>query len=129
MRTNEIELAAAKNFPFPKHMTMPEICLYLSLRALYSSWRKGDISKIDGVAEKKKVISECKRFDNEYQLWRSVYATYQDNIRKAGTMLSDIEKSKNVEDIALKACEVIGIMTGDGNFAKRQERKIRNEPE
>lgn len=127
MRINEIELAAAKNFPLPKHLTMPEICLYLSMRALYSSWRKGDISKNDGAAEKKKIISKCERFDNEYQLWCSVYGAYQDNIRKAGTMLSDIEKSKNVEDISLKACEVVGIMTGDKSFAKRQERKIKND--
>ncbi|MGN0613719.1 MAG: hypothetical protein ACI4JB_07430 [Porcipelethomonas sp.] len=124
MRTDEIELSAAKNRPLPKYLTMPEMCLYLSLRALYSSWRRGDITKEQGTAEKTKAVAECGKFDSAYRQWCEVYRTYQDNIRKAETLLSEIEKSDDTADIAVKACETVGIMIGDANFAKRQKRKI-----
>ena len=47
MRTGEIEASAAKNKPIPKYMTIPEMCLYTSLRALYYSFRKGQIERED----------------------------------------------------------------------------------
>ena len=39
--------------------------------------------------------------------------------------MNDIEKSDNAEDIAVLACEVIGIMTGDASFSKRQKKKLK----
>lgn len=49
---------------------------------------------------------------------------YHDNIKRAGTLLSEIEKTKNVTDIAIKACEALGCMTGDENFIKRIKAKL-----
>ena len=124
MRTADIELAAAKNSPLPKYMTAPEMCLYLSLRSIYSSFRKGDITKEQGTAEKSKAVADCERLDEEYQHWCDVHKAYQDGIRKADVLMSDIEKSSDTAEIAVKACEVVGILTGDENFAVRQKRKI-----
>ncbi|MGN0622149.1 MAG: hypothetical protein ACI4I9_09810 [Porcipelethomonas sp.] len=124
MRTDEIELAAAKNRPLPKYMTMPEMCLYLSLRSLYGSYRRGEIEADAAKNEKQQIIGKCKEFEITYDNWCKVYKARQDNIRKAGTMLNDIEKSDKAEDIAALACEVIGMMTGDASFADRQKRKI-----
>lgn len=39
--------------------------------------------------------------------------------------MNDIEKSDNAEDIAVLACEVIGIMTGDASFSPRQKKKLK----
>ena len=126
MRTDEIERAAAENRPLPEYMTAPEMCLYLSLRAIYSSFRKGSISREQGTAEKNKAVAECERFDEEYHRWCEVHKEYQDNIRKADVLMSEIEKSGDTAVIALKACEVVGILTGDDSFAQRQMRKIEN---
>ena len=125
MRTSEIELSAAKNKPLPKYMTAPEMCLYTSLRALYGSYRKSQIEQEDAKIEKRMLISECTEYENEYVKWCYAYKEYQDNIRKAGSLLNEIEKSENIEEIALKACEVIALMTGDDSFAERQKKKIR----
>lgn len=124
MRTADIELAAAKNRPLPKYVSAPEMCLYLSLKAIYSSWRRGDITKEQGTVEKNKAVAECERFEEEYQHWCETHKAYQDNIRKADVLMSDIEKSHDTAVIALKACEVAGILTGDDSFAQRQKRKI-----
>lgn len=126
MRTDEIERAAAENRPLPEYMTAPEMCLYLSLRAIYSSFRKGSISREQGTAEKNKAVSECERLDEEYRHWCDTYKAYQDNIRKADVLMSEIEKSGDTAVIALKACEVISLITGDDSFAQRQKRKIEN---
>ena len=124
MRTADIELAAAKNRPLPKYVSAPEMCLYLSLRAIYSSWRRGDITKEQGTAEKSKAVAGCERFEEEYQKWCETHKAYQNSIRKADVLMSEIEKSDDTAVIALKACEVVGILTGDASFADRQKRKI-----
>lgn len=126
MRTDEIELSAAKNRPLPKYMTAPEMCLYLSLREIYSSFRKGNITKEQGTAEKSKAVANCERLDEEYQHWCDIHKAYQNSIRKADVLMSEIEKSDDTAVIALRACEVVGILTGDENFAIRQKRKIGN---
>lgn len=127
MRTKEIELSAAKNIPPPKYLTMPETCFYITLRSLYRYYKKGEISKNDAKAEKQQMIGKCTEFEAAYEQWCSIYKSYQDNIRKAGTLINDIEKSDNAEDIAVLACEVIGIMTGDESFAPRQKKKFSRE--
>lgn len=126
MRTADIELAAAKNRPLPKYVSAPEMCLYLSLRAIYSNWRRGDITKEQGTAEKNKAVAECERFDEEYQHWCEVHKSYQDSIRKADVLMSEIEKSSDTAEIAVKACEIVGILTGDNSFADRHKSKINN---
>lgn len=126
MRTADIELAAAKNRPLPKYVSAPEMCLYLSLKAIYSNWRRGGITKEQGTAEKNKAVAECERFDEEYQHWCDTHKAYQDSIRKADVLMSEIEKSSNTAEIAVKASEIVGILTGDENFAVRQKRKIDN---
>ena len=126
MRTADIELAAAKNRPLPKYVSAPEMCLYLSLRAIYSSWRKGDITTAQGTAEQSKAVAGCERFEEEYQKRYETHKAYQDSIRKADVLMSEIEKSSNTAEIAVKACEIVGILTGDASFADRQKRKINN---
>lgn len=127
MRAAEIELAAAKNRPLPKYVSVPEMCLYLSLRAIYSSWRRGDITKEQGTAEKNKAVAECERFDEEYQHWCDMHKAYQNSIKKADVLMNEIEKSDDTAVIAFKACEIVGILTGDNSFADRQKRKIEKE--
>ena len=127
MRTADIELAAAKNRPLPKYVSAPEMCLYLSLKAIYSSWRRGDITKEQGTAEKSKAVAECEMFDGEYQKWCDTHKAYQDSIRKADVLMSEIEKSHDTAEIAVKACEIVGILTGDNSFADRQKRKVNND--
>lgn len=124
MRIREIEISASQNRNPAISMTMPERCLYASLRALYRQYKCRQISKDDAKAEKLKIISECSDFEKHYNEWCAMYAQFQENIRKCGTLLSDIEKSDNVTEIALLACTAISLMTGERDFIKRQERKL-----
>ena len=124
MRIDEIELSAAKNTRLPEYLTAVEMCLYTALSALYKSYHKHDISMETAKVEKQRIISKCKQYEDERVAMIAAYKYYQDNSRRAGTLLSDIEKSTTAYDIALKACEAIGCMTGDVSFFKRQKNKM-----
>lgn len=125
MRVKEIEVSAAKNQPLPDYPTIVEMCLHTALRALYQQYRNGSLEKEQAKTEKNKIISKYNLYESERINMLEVYKYHQENIRKASTLLSDIEKSENINDIAVKACEVIGCMTGDKGFLKRQEVKIK----
>lgn len=98
-----------------------------SLRMLYARYKYDDLSKDEAAELKQKLLSEYKEACGNYDMFRSVYKAYQENIRKAGTLLSDIEKSHDTAEIALKACECIGLMTGDKEFLIRQKSKFMEE--
>ena len=95
------------------------------LRKLYYAFRFEGLPRESAERQKRMLLAQYHEASDAYEYYRRSCATYQDNIRKAGTLLSDIEKSKDVTEIALKACECIQYMTGECNFLKRQEKKIR----
>ena len=55
---------------------------------------------------------------------KAVYVEYQNAIRTAGTLTSDIEKSHSVYEIMDIACKIIGLLTGDTSFHGRQLKKF-----
>ena len=97
------------------------------LRTLYARFKYDNLSKEDAEAEKRKIYSDYIKALNSYDMWCAMYAQYQENIRNCGQILNDIEKSRDVTEIALLACTAISLMTNDRNFIKRQERKINHE--
>ena len=95
------------------------------LRIIYAEYKYDNLPKEVAANRIAKIYSDYKETISAYEQWCSVYKSYQDNVRKAGTLMNDIEKSDNAEDIAVLACEVIGIMTGDASFSKRQKKKLK----
>ena len=94
------------------------------LKKLYADFREGKITKEEAVSKKRKYHNEYTIALDDYEKWLTVWKGYQDNIRTAGTKLSAVEKSKTAYDIAVNACEVIGLMIGDAQFCARQMKKI-----
>lgn len=125
MRIDEIEQSAAKNRPLPSYLTTPEMCLYVSLRALYESYYTKKITREVAQTEKAKILSQCEEFESEHALWTAACKYYQENIRKAGTRLSDLEKSADIFETLSIAVEIIGILTNDKNFSKRITEKFK----
>ena len=95
------------------------------LRKIYSDYKFGGLDK-DTAAKRKAVIYAEYMHDAERDgLIGRVYAEYQDNIRKAGTLRSDIDKAKTVEDKLRYALECIEAMTGEKGFAKRNLKELK----
>ena len=93
------------------------------LRALYYEFKFEGLPRERAMKIKDKLLSDYKEANRAYKDWCSVFKSYQDSIRQASTLLSDIEKEQDVKAAAFIAFEVIGRMTGDENFAKRQRKK------
>ena len=125
MRIDEIEQSAAKNRPLPSYLTTPATCLYVSLRALYESYYAKKITREAAQTEKAKILSQCEEFESEHALWTAACKYYQENIRKAGTRLSDMEKSVDIFESLSIAAEIIEAFTNDRNFAKRITEKFK----
>lgn len=97
---------------------------FSELMKIYREFRFEGLAKEDSVKMKAKLLHEYQECISELGRSAEVYRKYQDGIRAAGVNLSRIEKSHNAAEIALIACEVIGIMTGDGSFVVRQKKKL-----
>ena len=94
------------------------------LRKIYSDYKFGGLDK-DTAAKRKAGIYADYRLDAERDgLIGRVYAEYQENIRKAGTLRSDIDKAGTAEDKLRYALECIEAMTGETGFAKRNLNEI-----
>ena len=95
------------------------------LRKIYSDYKFGGLDK-DTAAKRKAGIYADYRQDAERDgLIGRVYAEYQENIRKAGTLRSDIDKAKTAEDKLRYALECIEAMTGETGFAKRNLKELK----
>ena len=95
------------------------------LRKIYSDYKFGGLDK-DTAAKRKAGIYADYRQDAERDgLIGKIYAEYQNNIRKAGTLRSDIDKAKTVEDKLRYALECIEAMTGETGFSKRNLKELK----
>lgn len=119
MDTKLIEKAAMSG-EMPKLLTIPEKQLFRQLRALYTEYRAGKYTREQARIEKGVIYAD---FESTEKLF-SVMAEYQNNIRKAGTLRSDIDKAKTVEDKLRYALECIEAMTGETGFARRNLNEI-----
>lgn len=122
MDTKLIEKAAMDG-EMPKLMTIPEKQLYRQLRALYTEYRAGKYTREQARQEKGVIYAD---FESTNKLF-SVMEEYQLNIRKAGTLRSDIDKAVSAEDKLRYALECIEAMTGETGFARRNLNALHNE--
>ena len=119
MDTKLIEKAAMSG-EMPKLLTIPEKQLFRQLRALYTEYRAGKYTREQARLEKGVIYAD---FESTEKLF-SVMEEYQRNIRKAGTLRSDIDKAKTVEDKLRYALECIEAMTGETGFSRRNLNEI-----
>lgn len=95
-----------------------------SLRLLYARYKYDNLSKEEAAAKKQKLLAQYNEATAVINGMKTAYQYYQNNIRRAGLLLSQIEKADNLTEMVLLSAEAIGCMTGDAEFLKRQKRKI-----
>ena len=111
---------AAMSGEMPKLLTIPEKQLCRQLRALYTEYRAGKYTREQARIEKGVIYAD---FESTEKLF-SVMEEYQLNIRKAGTLRSEIDKAVTAEDKLRYALECIEVMTGETGFARRNLNEI-----
>ena len=114
---------AAMSGEMPKLLTIPEKQLFRQLRALYTEYRAGKYTREQARLEKGVIYAD---FESTEKLF-SVMEEYHLNIRKAGTLRSEIDKAVTVEDKLRYALECIEAMTGETGFSRRNLNALHNE--
>lgn len=105
-----------------------EYMYFSELRKIYYDFKFEGLSKEDAENRKHMLLKRYNEAATERENFRRVYREYQDNIRRAGGLITQIHKSQNIREIALLACTVIGLMQGDSAFAKLIEKKLEGLP-
>ena len=94
------------------------------LRKIYSDYKFGGLDKGTAAKRKAGIYADYKQDAERDGLIGRVYAEYQLNICKAGTLRSEIDKAKTAEDKLRYALECIEAMTGETGFARRNLNEI-----
>ena len=93
---------------------------FSELTAIYHAFRFDGLPKPEAENRKKLLRAAYDLQVLEIRQAREVYAQYQANIKTAELRMSEIEKSQDVHEIARRACEIVGLLTGDESFYPRQ---------
>lgn len=96
---------------------------FSELKKIYYAFKFEGLSREDAFRRKQILLRKYSEAISEHDRCTAVYAQFQENIRKAGENISRIEKSHDVTEIALLACETLGLMMGENSFYGRQKRK------
>lgn len=97
---------------------------FSEMKKLYYAFKFEGLSKEEASHRKQILFRKYSEDVSEHERCIAVYAQFQESIRKAGENISRIEKSHDVTEVALLACETLGIMMGEGTFYGRQKRKL-----
>ena len=97
---------------------------FAELTELYRAFRFDGMPKDEAENRKRLLRKAYDEQVSEIHRVREVYAEYQNAVRTAGTLTSEIEKSDSVFEIMEKACKIVGLLIGDRSFYNRQIRKI-----
>lgn len=100
---------------------------FSELKKLYYAFKFEKLPKEEASRKKRILLKLYKEAISEYENRLNVSRQYQEHIRIAELNLSKIEKSHNVSEIALLACESLGAVMGEESFYNRQKRKILEE--
>ena len=94
------------------------------LQMIYREYRAGDIPKSEAEAQEQLLIKEYQNAKQTASRSLEVYRQYQANIKRLDRLRIEINKSDTLEGKLRAALEIVGIVTGDGNFANRNLKGI-----
>lgn len=109
------------------HFPPAEYKYFSELKKLYYAFKFEGLPKEEASHKKRILLKKYREDISEHERSLDVYKQYQNNIRIAELNLSKIEKSHNVSEIALLACESLGAFMGEESFYNRQKQKILEE--
>lgn len=84
---------------------------------------------LEGNTGAKKLINAYQAEEADSRRAAAIYKTYQDNIKRAGTLRTEIikgvQRGESKTSLFLKAVEVIGLMTNDNVFVQQVKDDVR----
>lgn len=106
------------NFPPAEYKYFSE------LRKIYYAFKFERLAKSDAEKQKAVLLRHYHEDLQEHEDRLAVYRHYQDNIRTSEMLKTEIQKSRDIHDIAVTAIQIIGLLTNDECFIKTNSAKL-----
>ena len=94
------------------------------LQMIYREYKAGDIRKSEAEAQERMLLKEYQQAKQTASRSLEVYREYQANIKRLDNLCIEINKAQTTEGKLRAALEIVGIVTGDGDFMKRNMKGI-----
>lgn len=108
------------------NLPAPEYRYFDRIRRLYKRYKFDKNMPKNFTERMKRIVYSEYRQDTELRTrYTLMYVQYQYNIKQAGTLRSELEKSDDIYDIADKAVMIVGLLTGDLGLRKRMNTKLK----
>lgn len=94
------------------------------LQMIYREYRAGDIPKSEAEAQEQLLIKEYRNAKQTAARSLEVYREYQANIKRFDSLRIEINKADTLEGKLRASLEIVGIVTGDEDFMRRNLKGI-----
>ena len=94
------------------------------LRTTYLEYQANVLSKPEAAERERLLLREYQQSKQTAARSLEVYREYQTNIKRLNGLRIEINKAQTVEGKLRAALEIVGIVTGDGDFMKRNLKGI-----
>ena len=94
------------------------------LQMIYREYKAGDIPKEEAEVQERLLLREYQQSKQTAARSLEVYREYQANIKRLDSLRIEINKAQTVEGKLRAALEIVGIVTGDGDFMRRNMKGI-----
>lgn len=94
------------------------------LRTVYLEYQAIKISKYEAAERERLLLREYRQSKQTAARSLEVYREYQTNIKRLNGLRIEINKAQTVEGKLRAALEIVGIVTGDGDFMRRNLKGI-----
>ena len=94
------------------------------LRTVYLEYQAIKISKYEAAEHERLLLREYRQSKQTAARSLEVYREYQANIKRLDSLRIEINKAHTVEGKLRPALEIVGIVTGDGDFMRRNMKGI-----
>lgn len=102
----------------------PEYKYFSELQKVYQAFKFDGLSKEDAERQKKSLLIDYQKYLENFTYCKSVWGKYQDNIKISEMLMTKIQKSYNMREIAETAIRVISLMTSNEVFLKTNLEKL-----
>lgn len=102
----------------------PEYKYFAELRKIYHAFKFEGLSQEIAERQKKSLLIDYRRYLENFTQAVRTYGNYQDNIRQSEMLMTRIQKSHDIHEIAETAVRAVGLMTHDETFIKTNLAKL-----
>ena len=102
----------------------PEYKYFSELRKVYQAFKSGELPRELAECRKKTLFINYRKCFEDYTYYKEVWKKYQKNIKISEMLMTKIQKSHDVQEIAETAVRAVGLMTHDETFIKTNLTKL-----